>query len=44
MEAVFRNAILHISGLVAFCIVLLTVSYQPIKTAIVNPVDSLRYE
>ncbi len=33
-----------LSGLVAFCIALLTVSYQSVKAATANPVDSLRYE
>ena len=33
-----------LSGLAAFCIALLTVSYQTIKAATANPVDSLRYE
>ena len=33
-----------LSGLTAFCIALLTVSYQSIKVATTNPVDSLRYE
>jgi putative ABC transport system permease protein len=36
--------IFALSGLVAFCIALLTVSYQTIKAATANPVDSLRYE
>ncbi len=34
---------LFVGGL-AFCIVILTVSYQSIKTALANPVDSLRCE
>lgn len=34
---------LFVGGL-ALCIVILTVSYQSIKTALANPVDSLRYE
>jgi putative ABC transport system permease protein len=33
-----------LSGLAAFCIALLTVSFQSIKAATTNPVDSLRYE
>jgi putative ABC transport system permease protein len=36
--------IFMLSGLAAFCIALLTVSYQTIKAATANPVDSLRYE
>ena len=32
------------AGIVAFVIALLTVSYQTIKAATANPVDSLRYE
>jgi len=36
--------IFFLSGLAAFCIALLTVSYQSIKAATANPVDSLRYE
>ena len=33
-----------LSGLAAFVIALLTVSYQSIKSALADPVDSLRYE
>lgn len=33
-----------LSGLAAFLIALLTVSYQAIKAARANPADSLRYE
>jgi putative ABC transport system permease protein len=36
--------IFFISGLAALVIALLTVSYQSIRTARRNPVDSLRYE
>jgi putative ABC transport system permease protein len=32
------------SGLAAFVFALLTVSYQAVKAAMANPVDSLRYE
>ncbi len=33
-----------LSGLAIYCIALLTVSYQSVKAATANPVDSLRYE
>jgi putative ABC transport system permease protein len=33
-----------LSGLLAFVIALTTVSYQSIKDALANPVESLRYE
>ena len=33
-----------LSGLAALCIALLTVSFQTVKAAAANPVDSLRYE
>ena len=33
-----------LSGLAALVIALLTISYQTIKAATANPVDSLRYE
>jgi putative ABC transport system permease protein len=33
-----------LAALLAFVIALMTVSYQSIRTALVNPVDSLRYE
>ena len=36
--------IFFISGLVALFISILTVSYQSVKVAITNPVDSVRYE
>lgn len=32
------------SGLLAMVIALITVSYQAIRTAVANPVESLRYE
>jgi len=32
------------SGLIAFAIALITVSYQSLKAALAHPVDSLRYE
>jgi len=51
----FRNKILTVihlfglgiflaSGMIALVIALLTVSFQSIKAATANPVDSLRYE
>ena len=33
-----------LSGLLAFVIALLTVSFQSIKAALTNPVENLRYE
>jgi putative ABC transport system permease protein len=33
-----------LSGIVAIVVALFTVSYQSIKAAIANPIDSLRYE
>ena len=36
--------IFFLSGLLAFIIAVITVSYQSVKIAITNPVDSLRYE
>jgi len=33
-----------LSAVMAFLIALFTVSYQSVKAAIANPVDSLRYE
>jgi putative ABC transport system permease protein len=33
-----------LSGLVALCIALFTISYQTLKAALANPVSSLRYE
>jgi len=40
----FGIEIFILSGLLAFVFTLMTVSYQSIKAAIANPVDSLRYE
>jgi putative ABC transport system permease protein len=39
-----RISIFILSGLLAFVIALITVSYQSIKAAIANPVDTLKYE
>ncbi|MCU0643762.1 MAG: hypothetical protein MUC94_05825 [bacterium] len=33
-----------LSGILALVVALLTVSYQSIKAALANPVESLRYE
>jgi putative ABC transport system permease protein len=39
-----RFDIFIVAGVITFIIALVTVSYQSIKTALANPVDSLRYE
>jgi putative ABC transport system permease protein len=33
-----------LAGVVAFAVALLTVSFQVVKAALRNPIDSLRYE
>ncbi|MCP4725398.1 MAG: FtsX-like permease family protein [bacterium] len=43
-KAEFDLGIFLLSGAVALLFALLTVSYQSVKAAIANPVDSLRYE
>jgi putative ABC transport system permease protein len=40
----FGFEIFILSGMLAFIFALITVSYQSIKAAVANPVDSLRYE
>lgn len=40
----FGIEIFVLSGILAFVIALITVSYQSIKAAVADPVDSLRYE
>ena len=37
------STFLWVGGL-AFCVVILTVSFQSFKAALANPVDSLKYE
>jgi putative ABC transport system permease protein len=37
-------AIFFLAAVLAIVIVLITVSYQAIKTALANPVEALRYE
>ncbi|MCZ4319192.1 ABC transporter permease [Aequorivita viscosa] len=48
MEFAYRTQInwwvFVIAGIIAMCIALITISFQAIKTAIANPVDSLRNE
>ena len=39
-----RIGIFLIAGIFALIVALLTVSYQSIKAAVANPVESLRYE